>query len=61
MENIFSIFGCPCKIVTDNAQAFKLENMIEFCNNNNVTLSHSIAYYPQGNDWQSPQIRVWSE
>jgi transposase InsO family protein len=23
--------------------------MIDFCNNHNVTLSHSTAYYPQGN------------
>ena len=49
LEKIFSIFGCPRKIIIDNAQAFKLGKMIEFCNNHNVTLSHSTAYYRQWN------------
>ena len=48
-ENIFSRFGCPKKIVTDNAQAFKSGPMVNFCQKYNVVLSHSTAYYPQGN------------
>jgi transposase InsO family protein len=45
----FSRFGCPKKLVTDNAQAFKLNSMIEFCNKYSIKLVHSTPYYPQGN------------
>jgi transposase InsO family protein len=47
--NIFSRFGCPRKLVTDNAQAFKFASMVEFCRKYNIKLSHSTPYYPQGN------------
>ena len=47
--NIFSRFGCPTKIVTDNAAAFGSKKMVEFCHRYQITLGHSTAYYPQGN------------
>jgi hypothetical protein len=37
-ENILSRFGCPRKIVTDNAQAFKSMEMISFCQKYNIVL-----------------------
>jgi hypothetical protein len=48
-ENILASFGCPRKIITENAQIFKLLAMIDFCQKFNIILGHSIAYYPQGN------------
>ena len=48
-NNILSRFGCPQKIITDNAAAFKSKKMIDFCHKYHITLGHSIAYYPQGN------------
>eukprot|EP00253_Pinus_taeda_P010745 PITA_10745 len=48
-SNILSRFGCPEKIITDNAAAFKSKNMINLCHKYHITLGHSIAYYPQGN------------
>jgi hypothetical protein len=48
-ENILSRFGCPRKIVTDNAQAFKSMAMISFFQKYNIVLGHSMTYYPQGN------------
>jgi hypothetical protein len=48
-ENILSRFGCPQKIVTDNAQAFKSMAMIRFFQKYNIILGHSTAYYPQRN------------
>ena len=48
-ENIKSRFGCPAKIVTDNAQAFKSAKFVSFCQHYNIALGQSIAYYPQGN------------
>jgi len=47
--NILSRFGCPKKIITDNAAAFKSKKLINFCNKYHITLGHSTAYYPQGN------------
>eukprot|EP00253_Pinus_taeda_P006082 PITA_06082 len=48
-NNILSRFGCPIKIITDNAQAFKSKRMINFCHQYHISLGHSTAYYPQGN------------
>jgi hypothetical protein len=48
-ENILSRFGCPRKIVTDNAQAFKSMSMVSFCQKYNIILRHSTTYYLQGN------------
>eukprot|EP00253_Pinus_taeda_P026706 PITA_26706 len=48
-SNILSRFGCPEKIITDNATAFKSKKMINFCHKYHITLGHSTAYYPQGN------------
>ena len=45
-ENIISRFGCLARIVTDNAQAFKSVKFVSFCQQYNITLSHSTAYYP---------------
>jgi hypothetical protein len=47
--NILSRFGCPRKIITDNATTFKSKKMVEFCSKYQITLGHSTAYYPQGN------------
>jgi hypothetical protein len=44
-ENILSRFGCPQKIVTDNAQAFKSMAMISFFQKYNIVLGHSTTYY----------------
>ena len=48
-DNILSRFGCPQKIVTDNAQALKSMAMINFCQKYNIVLGHSTTYYPQRN------------
>ena len=43
-NNILSRFGCPMKIITDNAQAFKSNKLINFCHQYHITLRHSTAY-----------------
>jgi len=48
-ENILSRFGCPRKIVIDNAQAFKSMAIVSFFQKYNIILDHSTTYYPQGN------------
>ena len=49
-EHIFSRFGFPKKLVTDNPQVYKYAKLIDFCQKYNVILSHSTAYHPQGNE-----------
>jgi len=44
-----SSFGCPRKIVTDNAKAFTSSKLIKLCSDYNIILSHSTTYYPQRN------------
>eukprot|EP00253_Pinus_taeda_P021677 PITA_21677 len=47
--NILSRFGCPEKIIIDNATIFKSKRIINFYHRYHITLGHSTAYYPQGN------------
>ena len=47
--NILSRFGCPVKIITNNATKFRSKRMEKFCSDYNITLGHSTSYYPQGN------------
>lgn len=42
-------FGCPQKIITDNAVAFNSKNMIYFFDKYHIKLGNSMAYYAQGN------------
>lgn len=48
-SNILSCFGCPSKIIIDNAAMFKSKKMIDFCSKYNITFGHSTKYYPRGN------------
>eukprot|EP00253_Pinus_taeda_P007560 PITA_07560 len=48
-SNILSRFGCPEKIIADNAASFKSKKIINFCHKFYITLGHSTTYYPQGN------------
>eukprot|EP00253_Pinus_taeda_P024218 PITA_24218 len=48
-ENIFSRFGCPHKIITDNAAAFRAKELVEMCDLMGIKIVHSTSYYPQGN------------
>eukprot|EP00253_Pinus_taeda_P029904 PITA_29904 len=48
-NNILSRFGCPNKLITDNATAFKSKRMVEFCHKYHIILGHSTAYHPQEN------------
>jgi hypothetical protein len=49
LEDIMSRFGCPNRIVTDNATSFRAEPLSNFCEQYGITLVHSTPYYPQGN------------
>jgi transposase InsO family protein len=49
MEDIIARFGCPSRIVTDNAASFKSDPLIKFCEQFQISLIHSTPYYPQGN------------
>ena len=48
-EIIFSKFGCPVRLVTDNALGFKAVALVRMCESMGIQLVHSTSYYPQGN------------
>jgi len=48
-KNMFSRFGCPHKLVTNNATTFREKELVEMCNSMGIKLVHSTSYYPQGN------------
>eukprot|EP00253_Pinus_taeda_P011220 PITA_11220 len=49
IENIFTRFGFPHKLVTYNAVAFRAKELVEMCDSMGIKLIHSTSYYPQGN------------
>jgi transposase InsO family protein len=49
LEDIIARFGCPGRIVTDNAPSFKSKPLVKFCEQFKISLIHSTPYYPQGN------------
>jgi transposase InsO family protein len=49
LEDLIVRFGCPRKIVTDNATSFKAEPLVKLCEQFGIKLIHSTPYYPQGN------------
>jgi hypothetical protein len=49
LEDIIARFGCPNRIVTDNAASFKSEPLVKLCEQFEISLIHSTPYYPQGN------------
>jgi transposase InsO family protein len=49
LEDIMEIFGCPNKIIIDKVASFKVEPLIQFCEQFVISLIHSTPYYPQGN------------
>ena len=48
-ENIFTRFGYPHELVTDNATAFREKELMDMCNSMGIKLVHSTSYYHQGN------------
>jgi len=46
-ENIFTRFGCPTKLVTDNVVAFKAKELVDMAKSMGVQLVHYTSYYPQ--------------
>jgi transposase InsO family protein len=42
-------FGCPNRIITDNATSLKDEPLVKFCEQFRIALIDSTPYYPQGN------------
>ena len=50
LNNIITRFGCPKKIVIDNAMCFKFEDFYEFYEKYAITRSTSLPYHLQGNE-----------
>jgi len=48
-ENIFTKFGFPHKLITENATAFRAKELVDMCDSMGIKLVHSTSYCPQGN------------
>jgi transposase InsO family protein len=48
-DHIFARFGCPKRLVTDNATTFNDKSLVNLCEDIGIHLFHSTTYYPQGN------------
>ena len=48
-ENIFTRFGFPTKLVTDNVADFKANELVDMTESIGIQVVHSTSYYPQGN------------
>jgi transposase InsO family protein len=49
LNNIIVRFGCPERIVSDNAMCFRSKEYRNFCDKYGITRSTSSPYHPQGN------------
>lgn len=49
LNNIVTRFGCPERIVSENAMCFRSAEYKEFCNGLGIQMSYSSPYHPQGN------------
>ena len=49
LSNVISRFGCPQKIVTDNAMCFKSEKFVKFYDKYGINRSTSSPYHTKGN------------
>ena len=57
-NNILARFGCPKRIVIDNAPNFKSNKMINFYQKYHRSLNHSTSYYPQGNGLEESSNKI---
>lgn len=50
LKDIIARFGCPIRIVTNNATYFRAKPLTRFCEQFRIALIHSTPYYSQGNE-----------
>lgn len=49
LNNIITIFGCPHKMVTNNAMCFRSKEFFKFCDKYGIIRSKKTPYHPKGN------------
>lgn len=57
-RNLFSKFGLPEKLVTDNGPPFRSKEFLDFCENNIIKHITSSPYRPQGNGAAENSVKI---
>ena len=58
MSTIFSIFGDPVKIVSDNGPPFDSNDYVEFCTNRDIIVLYSPEYHPESNGFGERSVQI---
>lgn len=58
LRTIFTYFGLPHSIVSDNGPPFSSKEFLKFCKNNNIVCLKSPPYHPQSNGWAECGVRT---
>lgn len=58
LRTIFTYFGLPHTVVSDNGPPFNSREFIDFCGNNNINCLKSPPYHPQSNGWAECGVRT---
>lgn len=58
LKELFSIFGLPKVIVSDNATCFSSEEFSSFCRMNGIESKKSPQYHPQSNGLAERGVRI---
>jgi len=61
-EIFFTRFGCPNKLVTDNATAFRAKELVDMCDSMGIKIINSTSYYLECNglakSYNKSQVRI---
>lgn len=58
LRTMFTYFGLPKSLVSDNGPPFNAQEIATFCNNNKIKKLNSPPYHPQSNGWAERAVRT---
>ena len=58
LETVFSIFGDPAKIVSDNGPPFDAIDYVDFCTSRDIIVLYSPEYHPESNGYGERSVFI---